>query len=493
MFKKLAILFGLLSLPVLAQTDGTILRLRDFTSPSSTTVPPTLKTTTAAVALFVDPTGSDSNTCTATGTGACLTIAGAVGKIPKSLRNTALVTAACGTYSAGSYIDDFRTSNDLNAPATGTYLQIVGTLSNSTLATGTATGTSTAGTAGTPPTFGTLTDGAQTWTVNDLRGRFVTISAGPGAGQRQVIQSNTATSLTIAGDWTSPGVGSTYAIQDSCAVITGSLSLPAQNNTIAAVASAGSFIIGDSPRSETGVTLQWFRFTSPTAVSARTSAQVRLTENQFLCSSVTCVSIANATVVPSRNAFTIPNSAGAAAYTFLGGPTASVTASEDFYRGASSTNGSVFQTSSPVNASFTNVGIENLAHGIRANFGAVAVSGSRFDTIPGDCLGTNGQGFTTPATANGSFVAISSNFATCGSAFNIAGGNGLTTSAITGATNTIIYNLSNGGVIQEASTSTPTGTTEISLDGVSFTVATLRAATPKSIGNATTFSRIWEP
>lgn len=54
--------------------------------------------TTADVNLFVDPTGSDSSSCTSPGLGACATPQGAINKIPKYLRHRATITAAAGNY-----------------------------------------------------------------------------------------------------------------------------------------------------------------------------------------------------------------------------------------------------------------------------------------------------------------------------------------------------------------------------------------------------------
>lgn len=167
--------------------------------------------TTADMNLFVDPTGSDSNPCTSTGTAACLTLQGAINKIPKGLRHGVNITPAAGNY-AGFTFSGFTIDPAFQRATTG--VSILGALVNSTVATGTATGTATGGTAGSGTTYGTLVDGAQTWTVNDLRGRIVTITGGTGAGQVRRIVSNTATTIVIGGNWTATTGTSTYVIQD---------------------------------------------------------------------------------------------------------------------------------------------------------------------------------------------------------------------------------------------------------------------------------------
>ncbi len=168
---------------------------------------------TAADVLYVDPTGNDSNQCVATGTSACLTIQGAINKLAKQRRYQATVNVAAGASYAGFTISGFTVDPAYVTVATNTGILIDGVLVNFTPATGTATGTATAGSAGSNTTYGTLTDGAQSWTVNDLRGQLVTITGGTGSGQIKVIVSNTATVLTIAGTWTAPTGTSTYAIQ----------------------------------------------------------------------------------------------------------------------------------------------------------------------------------------------------------------------------------------------------------------------------------------
>lgn len=175
--------------------------------------------TTAADVLYVDPTGSDTNACTQTGTQACLTIQGAFNKSPQHLYHQLTINVAAGTY-AGATISGFTIDPAVQKVTAGILLD--GALANVTPTTGTATGTASAGSAGSGSTFGTLTDGTKTWTVNDaaLVGKFVIITGGTGNGQVRVVVSNTATVLTIAGTWTAPTGTSTYALQSPSVNIT---------------------------------------------------------------------------------------------------------------------------------------------------------------------------------------------------------------------------------------------------------------------------------
>ena len=179
--------------------------------------------TYAALNLFVDPTGNDGNACTASGTGACLTLSGALTKVPRNVRHNVTIAVAAGTYAETFRVQGF---NIEAGPGIGTQplMTIAGTINTFTPATGSATGTVTTYTGNTGTgAHAILNDTTQTWTVNDLRGRFVTVNSGPGAGENHLITSNTATSLSLAFPFTvSPTAASTYTIQGPGTIFTGS-------------------------------------------------------------------------------------------------------------------------------------------------------------------------------------------------------------------------------------------------------------------------------
>lgn len=222
--------------------------------------------TGASQNYFVDGTlGLDTNTCTASGTSACLTIQGAVNKIPKLIRDGVTVSIAAGTYGC-VFLQGF--SIDFGAQtATGGFL-LDGALANVTPATGTATGTATAGSAGATSTFGTITDSGQTWTVNNLRGKFVVITGGTGSGQTRVISSNTATAITIVGTWTSPTAGSTYAIQSPSVNINTACTNPASAVSPAAGTTTAIFASDNEINYRTNaITIRNIGFTNSTGGS----------------------------------------------------------------------------------------------------------------------------------------------------------------------------------------------------------------------------------
>lgn len=167
--------------------------------------------TYAAMTLYVDPTGSDSNACTSSGTDACLTLQGAINKIPPNIHHIITINVAAGTYASTVRIAGFSFT-----PASGTFAQILlegAALGNITPATGSATGTISTISATANP-LPVITDSSGTWTTNNLRGYFLVMTSGAQAGQAQAIVANTATTITTT-VWvsTAPIAGSTFSIQ----------------------------------------------------------------------------------------------------------------------------------------------------------------------------------------------------------------------------------------------------------------------------------------
>ena len=168
--------------------------------------------TSSAMNFYIATTGNDSNTCAAIGQ-ECLTIQGAVAKIPKGVNH--VVSLSCGTGSfAGAYFSGFHFGPN-------GYIDLRGTNIAATIA-GLQAGTVTSATAGddyiSPPQFSTLTKTAAGWTPGALAGLMVAITGGAGIGGIREIQTNTATMITTVGEWDSdlgtPDGTSTFAILD---------------------------------------------------------------------------------------------------------------------------------------------------------------------------------------------------------------------------------------------------------------------------------------
>src|SRR5574343_1931815 len=447
-----------------------------FSSTGAAQLPVASYQTTEALNLFVDSTGSDGNSCTATGTGACLTIQGAINKVPKLLLHPVTITVGAGNFSGG-FVDGFTSDNRLNDTPSGTYLQVNGTLTNATVATGSATGTATGGTAGSGATHGTLVDSGASWTTNDLRGKLVAILTGTGNGQFRVIQSNTSTTITIAGTWTAPTSGSTYAVQDWATVINGGVGTPRLSSFNANAATAAGFRVGGSALGSARTTFRWLKFTTANGVDVRTDSTVQLAENAFATSAAPVLLQAGSNVTAVRNAFTIPANQGA--YTITVG-TKSLTSQNNLYRGASQTGtraiaggGCAFQTI------WIGDAVENLLDGIRSQ--NANISGSRFDSMTGACVTANGPGAATPNLIAATLQLDSNSFASCGTAIDVTPGAYVQVSNTSGTGNTTAVKITFGGHAEMASSNTVTGTTEINMDGSASTFSTVRGLTPKAL------------
>jgi hypothetical protein len=179
--------------------------------------------TTSEQSWFVATTGADTNDCRSALT-PCLTIQGALNKVPKLLQHSVTVNVADGGYSC-FYVSGFTA--DVGTQQSSGGLLIDGTLVTDTLTTGTATGTVLSAALNNSETFSTMTT-ANSWTADDLVGRRVQITSGLGSGQVFPISNNDAGVLTIVGLWsTTPNATSTYAIVKSGVTINTACALPA--------------------------------------------------------------------------------------------------------------------------------------------------------------------------------------------------------------------------------------------------------------------------
>lgn len=267
---------------------------------SGTTIGGVPQVLNKSTTYFVDPTGNDSNACTSAGTAACATIQGAYNKKPKTqLNSTATLSLACGTYSAGAFIegDEFIYNGVPSltpSAAQSPQLIVTGTMQNATLSTGPNTGTLTSATQGGSPnsTWGTFTLAAAGWTVNNLAGKFIQITAGTDVGETRVIVSNTATVGTITGSWAiQPDATSQFAIVTPCVTVNDGLSeeqsgaqatSPARGPLVSA-----AFIVrepyGPAITSPT-VTLQWMNISasrSGDGVAVEGTSNVLVQNNVF--------------------------------------------------------------------------------------------------------------------------------------------------------------------------------------------------------------------
>lgn len=145
------------------------------------------------------------------------TIQAAIDALPRNIMHSCAINVAAGTY----------TSFELRDRNLGTYFynwnlfQINGTPVASSPTTGPASGTATGGSSS------TLVLAAAGWTPDDLIGKFVEITSGPGSGQILIIAENTADTITFAGVYTAMGAGSVFEIKEPGVIISGAGGAPA--------------------------------------------------------------------------------------------------------------------------------------------------------------------------------------------------------------------------------------------------------------------------
>ena len=379
--------------------------------------------TTDNLVYFVDTGGNDTHNCLAAGAAnACLTIQGALNKSPRMLRHQVTVNVAAGNY-AGFKISGFTVDPGFQTATAG--ILIDGALVNAAVATGTNTGTATGGTAGSSTTFGTLVDAAQGWTVNNLRGKLIVITAGLGINQSRMISANTATSLTIAGVWTATDATSVYAIRTPSVIITSTTPLIPTALAGTALAAAGIQIADNNAQLQSIITIRNMAVTTTPAMNviggqsilmiqdvlsggtstvsqtgtdtftltnsailnaggtALTSTQAVLNINQsFIQCSATCLTVASAGRVAALSNQFVSSAAAAVPISLTTGSTGAITSNRcDCGSGATSACLSIGSGNAPTTPSqyatanvVLGLDVTNCAYGVAAQNGSVAFS-----------------------------------------------------------------------------------------------------------------------
>ena len=241
--------------------------------------------------LYVDPTGSDSGACTSSGTGACATLGGALGKLPKNIRHTVQVNVAAGTYTETVQVTGFALSRPPNDTSASAALTISGTMGAPTLTTGTTSGTLTSTSMSAPPS--TVTDSGQSWTVDELKGRFLLMTSGARNGTYYPIVSNTATVLRLASIDILLVSGATYSIVEPKTVFSGQVRLQGNGGggiiTLENIKYTHSTIFTNSSSNTTGLQLRQSQFiTTGSTSTPTTSSSLIFTRNYHYSTSGSC-------------------------------------------------------------------------------------------------------------------------------------------------------------------------------------------------------------
>ena len=469
--------------------------------------PPGVTATTANIDLYVSTSGNDANPGTigsplATLQAAVNTLAGL------RVKHTATINMAPGSY-AGAFISDITTSPSAAPSIDHSYVAIKGAMALSTLATGTNTGTLTGSTATSAATFATISDSGQSWTVNNLRGKYVEILTGTGSTATvanpaiHLIDSNTATSLSIVFSGTLPTAGATYRIIEPSVFITSALTPASQTGNAANAPLAGAatgMVFTNNRGAFFSVSQVQFTLGAslPRAVATGDN-RVRFSLCRFVCSAGTAFVFTPA----STNMFTVapvlygcyfeaPSGTGTMLNygSTVGGMMTSPSVSSCVFNGGLTAYSAGGSATGPLinNCSFRS--FSNIALSI-SNSGAGQVNGCRFDanayairTLESSSsgLGTMSFGFLNCDISNSTASAVSLQGAFTSAYLSNTSGSG----------NLVALQISRGSKVVVASNVTLTGTTEVSIDGASNTLAAMRAASPKIIKNADYLTAYYE-
>ena len=457
--------------------------------------------TQGTLTLYVDKGGSDSNACTTAAT-ACLTIAGAQAKLPRFLAHNTTINVDAGTYTESVTLQDMYARKSVTLTLAGqTPIAVTPT-------TGSATGTLTGYAAASPTAIGTLTDSTQSWTTNDLRGRFVRMTSGSANGQRRAIVGNTATVLEIAGAYTAnPAAGNSYQIETPSTIISGSMNIG--RNVLMSSSTSILFELRQLDLTSASSTVTVDRGFQPA---------IRFPDSRILSSSsaspaLTTPSIRTPTASPT---IIMATGSGNAAISWTGRAPATLS-----YGNAGQPPGAYIYSagssailSSGLSLSSTSAQMTGVIETGSSTAPVISIaSGSYLWTLPvGDAStgyqfircpsGSTGVGLLLNVTSTNSSEESQSSFGlnrvtimNCGTGIRAGGGFGVSLQrAITFISTTTALLLQNGATasINAGNPPTFTGVTnEIQVDGTNYTYATLISLSPAAITGAATRTSAW--
>ena len=388
----------------------------------------------------------------------------------KVIKSKVSIQVGAGTFDAfaldGSMFSTSGISTVIGPAQTSSGIEIVGTWVVPTLTTGTTSGTMT----------GALVDGAavytdpsQTWTVNNLKGKYLLVNS-----LYYPIISNTATTVTIA---TTTVSGTSYSVWEHGTII---------DNTVAYIDNGGGTLTARIVVANVDGPINSFIEIKAMKVNASnmTSGNVAITTRNASCvfSNITVERTAGPAIgsyalhgLPSNIGLSrcvIIHPASSSGMISSATPIARLNVVGCFFTGgtnqlATGVGASHYTISSTTFDSAAASGLQ-----ISGENGVLLSPGCRFINCATGVLMTSaraGSLFTTPSL----FFSGCTNCVTATTTTLIMLGN----CSGTGNTNGIV--ITKGGRVQIGSTATLGATTEISVDGVTSTLATMRGNSPK--------------
>lgn len=459
--------------------------------------------TTAPITYYVNgSSGNDANDGLTSGS-AFATIQHAISLIPRVIRHLVTVNVASGNYQgffiAGRTIDP---APDPTNSLAGIY--VVGSYVTATVATGSATGVLTSTTTGgdvNSPTPTVVGDSVNALTVNNVKGKLLKMTSGANVGTILPILSNTATTITVCFNEALGAIGDTYTILDWGTIIDsatqagGFLDPPSPN--LPSDPDVGIGVSNNTMGYFQGITVQGFKvhivsedFLYSVNVAYSTGQTTFL--NCHLSAGYGIAAYINGSQTFIRSSVIDADNADPSqawfAYLADGNGGRQQMVSTMITASTGNNPNPAFQIQPDAGVSFLGeyVYVENYVIGVKVigNLAStIQFSGSSF-TMTGSegILCTNNLGHNNNSSIF--LFLIGTSFNGCSSALlldhtvkgHIVG--------VSGSTNTTGFDIQTGARIKCDPTTTLTGSTEISLDGVPTTLSAMRGATPKLLTNS---------
>lgn len=360
-------------------------------------------------------------------------------------------------------------------------VNITGTTGAPTLTTGTSTGSSTASIV--TNNINTVTDSGQNWTVNELAGKLVVLSSSPTL--TFTIVSNTATTFDIMSTSARSG---TYTITTQKTIIKGdgqdkvSRQFPSTTSGAASTSEACIVVVADNT-THSIITLQKL-YVDATNVACGVSLAGRVT---FTQSYVTRTGTGTNTRIARLDdlaaittCYLVGSGSGIGVISAGGANLPSVSSS--VVSGATTGLSGCFGTLSGNYITGSTTGLSLYSPTTSIPRTGLAGLGSVFNTC------TTGVAVGSSMITGGGLVAWAfsdstnwAHFQSCGTVATINGPNIFSMGTFTGSSNTTGIVATKGAKVQISSGSTlGVSGTELSVDGVTSTLATMRAASPKT-------------
>lgn len=449
--------------------------------------------TTAAITYYVESTGSDENDGSLAKP--FKTIQRAVDMVPKRIKHPVVINVGAGTFD-GFALDGIT----IQYASTGSYIGVIGTLTTHTPSAGIAGGTATGFVNGSNATRSSITIAGAGWTVDALKGKLMRVLSGGGytndpTKSCYVISANTADTVTVLSNYTTfdgstaidfcdwgtavrPNLkttsGMVYGSTANTCVITNVIDSYSPSDSGGVFLSRLNLDAGADRGWSYGFGIQNGR--SDVSLCKTTNIKAPVITNKKVDYDILlrrCVFYGDAAQTNARM-----YCLGSGNVTIYESYYSMYGWGVDNYKGATYIYASIFEM----------LGGQAGFYGGGAN---VSIGRSTLTAPAGTALQVTG--FSPSKVGNGQVVSISyCDFSGSAVGLKVGGAsNCVQASSLIGTGNTTGIQALNGANVYLNAGCTITGATEISLDGVSHTLAEMRANNPKYLTNATTGTRVW--